>query len=64
MKCDVIAKAIVAAARATKLKLPMVVRLAGNRVEEVSVRLRITLEMGNDKLTECASILVARYCES
>ena len=32
MQCDVIAEGIAAAARATRLRLPLVVRLEGNRV--------------------------------
>lgn len=34
MRCDIIAEGLVAAARSTKLSLPLVVRLVGNRVEE------------------------------
>jgi len=34
MKCDTIAKGIVAAAREVKLQLPLVVRLAGTNVNE------------------------------
>lgn len=34
MRCDVIAQGLVAAAKTTKLRLPLVVRLVGNHVEK------------------------------
>lgn len=34
MRCDIIAEGLVAAAKATNLTLPLVVRLVGNRVQQ------------------------------
>ncbi|KAK2145603.1 hypothetical protein LSH36_669g02024 [Paralvinella palmiformis] len=52
MRCDVIAKGIVAAAHSLKLKIPIVVRLQGTRVEDA----KALIAASNLKILACDSL--------
>lgn len=58
MRCDVIAQGIVQAAERLKMKVPIVVRLQGNRVDEAKVILASSSMkiLSNDNLDEAAQI--------
>merc|ERR1712168_721328 len=57
-RCDVIAQGIVQAAERLKMKVPIVVRLQGNRVDEAKVILASSSMkiLSNDNLDEAAQI--------
>jgi len=66
MKCDIIARGIVSAAKTTKLEVPLVVRLEGTNVEEGK---KILAESGlalhpADSLSDAAKIIVEKVGEA